>query len=137
MRSLFAKFFLCMLLVPVLARGGGLILAAAFDEPRLEAERVLGKVLPLFVPSVSEAVDRGGPAAAATLVAPPPRAPRPASRCESRHNPPAAARRRWAAPWPFRSRRPRARRGFAWWRPWLRTRAFWACCRIPGGLCCR
>ena len=69
MRGLFAKFFLCMLLVPLLARAGGLILAAAFDEPRLEAERILGTVLPLFVPSVSAAVDHGGPAEAAALVA--------------------------------------------------------------------
>jgi signal transduction histidine kinase len=69
MRSLFAKFFLCMLLVPVLARGGGLVLSAAFGDPRSEAERVLDMALPLYAQALGAAMDRGGRAAADALLA--------------------------------------------------------------------
>ena len=69
MRSLFAKFFLCMLLVPVLARGGGLLLSATLGDPRLEAERALGAALPLYAQAVSAAMDRGGPEAAQAMIA--------------------------------------------------------------------
>jgi methyl-accepting chemotaxis protein len=69
MRSLFAKFFLCMLLVPVLARGGGLLLYTALGDPRPETERVLGAALPLYAQAVGAAMDQGGFDAAEALLA--------------------------------------------------------------------
>lgn len=69
MRSLFAKFFLCMLLVPMLARGGGLLLSTALGDPRPEAERVLGAALPLYAQAVGAALEQGRLAAAEALVA--------------------------------------------------------------------
>ena len=68
MRSLFAKFFLCMLLVPVLARGGGLLLSAALDQPRPEATRTLKSMLPMYVDFIDDAMARGGIAAATAAV---------------------------------------------------------------------
>lgn len=69
MRSLFAKFFLCMLLVPVLARGGGLLLATALGESQWETERVVGAALPLYAQAAGAAISQGGPAAAAAMLA--------------------------------------------------------------------
>ncbi len=69
MRSLFAKFFLCMLLVPVVVHGSALLLSAALDEPQLAANRVLGAVLPLYVQVVGTTLDQGGPTAADAMVA--------------------------------------------------------------------
>ena len=69
MRSLFAKFFLCMLLVPVLARGGGLLLYTALGDPQPDTERVLQAVLPIYARAVGTAFDQGGPAAAEAILA--------------------------------------------------------------------
>ncbi len=69
MRSLFAKLFLCMLLVPALARGGGLLLSATLGDNRPEAERVLGAALPLYAEALGAAMDRDGPAVANAMAA--------------------------------------------------------------------
>jgi len=58
-----------MLLVPVLARGSGLLLFTALGDPRPEPMRVLGAVLPLYAQVVGAAMDRGGLAAAEAMVA--------------------------------------------------------------------
>ena len=69
MRSLFAKFFFCMLLVPVLARGGGLLLYTAFGDPQPDTERMMRAVLPLYAETVGAAFNQGGPAAAGAVLA--------------------------------------------------------------------
>jgi signal transduction histidine kinase len=68
MRSLFAKFFLCMLLVPVLARGGGMLVSTLLGDPQPNTQAVLQSVLPLYAQSIGAAFDRGGPAAAQSLL---------------------------------------------------------------------
>ena len=61
MRSLFAKFFLCMLLVPVLARGGGMLLSTLLGDPQPNTQAVLESVLPQYAESIGTAFDQGGP----------------------------------------------------------------------------
>ncbi|MBV8523612.1 MAG: HAMP domain-containing histidine kinase [Acetobacteraceae bacterium] len=68
MRSLFAKLFLCMLLVPTLARGGGLLLATALGESRPELGHGLAAALPLYAEAVGAAMEQGGPAAADAML---------------------------------------------------------------------
>ncbi len=69
MRSLFAKLFLCMLLVPVLARGGGLLLSATLGDNRPQTERILAAALPLYAQALGAAMDRDGPDVAAAMAA--------------------------------------------------------------------
>lgn len=69
MRSLFAKLFLCMLLVPALTRGAGLLISATLDDRRMEVERVVDEVLPLLARAVAADEERGGPGAAAAPIA--------------------------------------------------------------------
>ncbi|MGI4942263.1 MAG: sensor histidine kinase [Janthinobacterium lividum] len=69
MRSLFAKLFFCMLLVPVLARGSGLLLQATLGDNRPDIERAMGAALPLYAQAIGAVMDRDGPAAAEALVA--------------------------------------------------------------------
>lgn len=59
MRSFYAKIFLCMLLVPVLARGAGLLLETTLSDPRPLTERMLVTVLPTLVTLSRAALDHG------------------------------------------------------------------------------
>jgi hypothetical protein len=135
MRSLLAKFFLCMLLVPVVVHSGGLLLSAALDEPRIAVERVFGTVLPLYVQAVGTALDQGGPAAAAAMVAT--AAARAAPQLSLRLVPLLHTSCRAGDPPPLRSRLPRPRRASVCSRRWRRVRASAGHFLAPGGCRCR
>ncbi|MEI9983052.1 MAG: HAMP domain-containing sensor histidine kinase [Aliidongia sp.] len=63
LRSFLGKIFACMLLVPVLARGGGLLLEATLSDPRPQSERTLAAVLPAVAALTAGELDRTGLAA--------------------------------------------------------------------------
>jgi two-component system sensor histidine kinase CpxA len=46
MRGFLAKIFVCMLMVPVLARGVGMALETTLSDPRPQSERTLARILP-------------------------------------------------------------------------------------------
>lgn len=70
MRSLFAKFFLCMLLVPILTRASGMILSSKLGDPlQQETERSVAATFPLYAQLVGRTIDRDGREAAEALVA--------------------------------------------------------------------
>jgi two-component system sensor histidine kinase CpxA len=60
MRSFLGKIFICMLLVPILARGCGMLLESTLSDPRPQSERTLAKVLPAMAALASEELSRGG-----------------------------------------------------------------------------
>jgi two-component system sensor histidine kinase CpxA len=62
-RSFLGKIFACMLLVPVLARGGGLLLEATLSDPRPQSERTLASILPALASLAGNTLDREGPEA--------------------------------------------------------------------------
>ncbi len=62
MRSFLGKIFVCMLLVPVLARGGGLLLEATLGDPRPQSTRTLAMVMPAMANLAAAAYTRGGAA---------------------------------------------------------------------------
>ena len=62
-RSFLGKIFACMLLVPVLARGGGLLLEATLSDPRPQSERTLASIMPALASLAGNTLDREGPEA--------------------------------------------------------------------------
>jgi signal transduction histidine kinase len=64
MRGFLAKIFACMLLVPVLARGGGLLLESTLSDPRPQSERTLAHVMPAMAGLVAAEYARDGAQAA-------------------------------------------------------------------------
>ncbi len=69
MRSFLAKIFVCMLLVPILARGGGLLLETTLSDPRPQSERALAHVLPALAQLAQAAYAQGGEPAIRTALA--------------------------------------------------------------------
>lgn len=59
-RSFLGKIFFCMLLVPVLARGGGLLLEATLGDPRPQSTRTLSMVMPAVANLAAAAYAHGG-----------------------------------------------------------------------------
>ncbi len=59
-RSFLGKIFACMLLVPVLARGGGLLLEATLSDPRPQSERTLANIMPALASLAGDTIDREG-----------------------------------------------------------------------------
>ena len=68
-RSFLGKIFACMLLVPVVARGGGLLLEATLSDPRPQSERTLATLMPALAALAGDTLDREGPAAVDTALA--------------------------------------------------------------------
>src|SRR5271167_5029649 len=62
-RSFLGKIFACMLLVPVVARGGGLLLEATLSDPRPQSERTLATIMPALAALAGDTLDRAGPEA--------------------------------------------------------------------------
>jgi hypothetical protein len=60
MRSFLGKIFACMLLVPILARGGGMLLEATLSDPRPQSERVLAMAMPAVAGLVGSELSHGG-----------------------------------------------------------------------------
>ncbi len=63
MRGFLAKIFACMLLVPILARGAGLLLESTLSDPRPQSERTLAKIMPAMAALASADLHRDGPPA--------------------------------------------------------------------------
>jgi signal transduction histidine kinase len=67
-RSFLGKIFFCMLLVPVLARGGGMLLEATLSDPRPQSERTLAMVMPALAGFASSEFARNGPQAVENIL---------------------------------------------------------------------
>jgi hypothetical protein len=61
MRSFLGKIFLCMLLVPILARGFGMVLESTLSDHRPQSERALALVLPSLADFAGGALRRADP----------------------------------------------------------------------------
>ena len=59
MRSFRAKIFVCMLLVPLLARGVGQLLESTLSDPRPQSERTLSMVMPGIASLAASALKHG------------------------------------------------------------------------------
>ncbi len=59
MRSFRAKIFACMLLVPLLARGVGMLLESTLGDPRPQSERTLAMVMPGVASLAAAALQHG------------------------------------------------------------------------------
>jgi signal transduction histidine kinase len=64
MRGFLAKIFVCMLLVPVLARSGGMLLESTLSDSRPQGERTLTMVMPTLAALVSAELKHSGQDAA-------------------------------------------------------------------------
>ena len=60
MHSFRAKIFVCMLLVPLLARGVGMLLESTLSDPRPQSERTLAMVMPGIASLAAVALQHGG-----------------------------------------------------------------------------
>ncbi len=60
MRGFLGKIFVCMLLVPVLARGGGLLLESTLADKRPQSTRTLAMVMPAIATLANFAYAQGG-----------------------------------------------------------------------------
>jgi len=65
MRGFLGKIFLCMLLVPILARGMGIALESTLNDPRPQSERTLALVLPALADLAGQVYRASGPDAVA------------------------------------------------------------------------
>jgi signal transduction histidine kinase len=68
MRSFLGKIFFCMLLVPVLARGGGMLLEATLSDPRPQSERTLAMIMPAMAGLASSEIARNDPRTAIDIL---------------------------------------------------------------------
>jgi len=59
MHSFRAKIFVCMLLVPLLARGVGMLLESTLSDPRPQSERTLAMVMPGMASLAASALQHG------------------------------------------------------------------------------
>ncbi|HTZ69996.1 MAG TPA: HAMP domain-containing sensor histidine kinase, partial [Acetobacteraceae bacterium] len=60
MRGFLAKIFVCMLMVPVLSRGGGILLQEWLGDPRPQGERTLDALLPVTADFAASALAHDG-----------------------------------------------------------------------------
>ena len=63
MRSFLGKIFVCMLLVPILARGAGMLVESTLSDPRPQSERTLASIMPATASLAAMEFDRAGAAA--------------------------------------------------------------------------